>query len=455
MKKSFLLLLIMLFLSPAGYSETIPVNLKKFLENKFSGISFKIDNSFVLNGETFLPLIPPITKDVKKVEIIEQIQDKTTPKLLWFSNDWIFVKVIEQDDKTKTIIDLNEVPSKYREQFLKAKFPDDLVVPKELIVKEELSVLIGKLPITLKKQEANLRGILYLTSPDSGKIIYLNLSNPKIVNHIQTNGAPWEISYDKTNKLLFITDFAKDQIHQLKPNEKTILKSLSLESMSSPKDIELSSDGSLAYILESLSNDFAVYKIHEEKYFIKTKLPPNPTSFSLSKELNLVTVTCPNTNSVAFLNTNDFSLLGQIMVDGGPEKVIEDSNSKIIYTANRNGHTISSIDLENKKIKNTVEVGDTPVSLALSPTRNFLYVGNGKSNTISIVNLYTNKLEDVIALPLETQFPGDIEITTDGKWLITTSETTNTISVIDLTTNKVAGKLDVGATTHSAHLIQE
>lgn len=380
MKNILIIFFIILLFSPAGDCNTLPKNLKKFLENKFPGISFKIDNSFILNNETFLPLIPLVTKDVKKIEIIEEI-------------------------------------------------------PKEGI----------KGP----------HGILYLTSPDSGKIIYLDLNNPQVIHHIQTKGAPWEISYDKTNKILFITDFAKDQIHQLKPNEETILKSLSLESMSSPKEIELSSDGSLAYILESLSNDFAVYKINEEKYFIKTKLPPNPTSFSLSKELNLVAITCPNTNSIAFLNTNDFSLIGQIMVDGGPEKVIVDSNSKIIYTANRNGNTISSIDPENKKIKNIVAVGDTPVSLALSPTRNFLYVGNGKSNTISIVNLYTNKLESVINLPVETQFPGDIEITTDGKWLITTSETTNTISVIDLITNKVASKLDVGVTTHSAYLIEE
>ena len=82
-------------------------------------------------------------------------------------------------------------------------------------------------------------------------------------------------------------------------------------------------------------------------------------------------------------------------------------------------------------------------------------VGNGKSSSISIIDLISKKTTGTIKLPIETQFPGDIKITSDGMWLIVTSETTNKISIIDLKTNEIALKLDVDATTHSAYVINE
>ncbi len=89
----------------------------------------------------------------------------------------------------------------------------------------------------------------------------------------------------------------------------------------------------------------------------------------------------------------------------------------------------------------------------MHPDGKSIYVGNGKSNNINIVSTETNLVTDTISLPIETQFPGDIKITSDGSWLIVTSETTNVISIIDLNLKKVVLKLDVGATTHGAFIL--
>ena len=465
--------LIVIFFSPSGYCTDFPQELKGFLKSKYNDINFKIDNSFEIKGTSFLPLPPGyISKPTsKKIEIsysIKDKNDKSLPKLMWFSNGWAFVKILKQKDSTQTILALSEIGEKYKQSFLKRKFPSDLVVPNGLVIKQELSSLVGDLPIKIINQEGkevsniaksvpslpNLNGILYLTSPDTGKIIYLNLNDLSMIYNIQTIGAPWEISFDKTNKLLFITDFAKDQIYELKPMEKSVLKSISLNPKSSPRDIEISIDGSLLYVLESSSNDFAIYQTNEEKYFIKTKLPPNPTSFSILKDLNLVAITCPSANEVVFLNTNDFSIVNHVMVGGGPEKIIPSLDGMSIFTSNRNENTISEISIENMKIKNLIPVGEKPVALTLHPDGKSIYVGNGKSNTISIVNLETDTVTDTIDLPVETQFPGDIQVTSDGHWLIITSETTNIISIIDLTLKKVEVELDVGATTHGAYIIE-
>ncbi|GEM_PF-2912131 len=467
MKKFTYLLLIIFCLSLKAYSAELPTDLKSFLKKKYPEIIFRIDNSFTVNNQIYIPLIPKSIKNVKKITLDYSLTDKADKNLslyLILSNGWTYAKLIKENNNSLTIPEIKSIPKQYQDRILNSRFPPDLVVPEDFTVSKELAALVDELPISVKSNNSQknsvntevakaLKGTLYLTSPDTGKIIYLNLNNVSMINTIQTEGAPWEIALDKTNNILFVTDFAKDQLFKLKISENLILKNLKLAVMSKPKDLILSDDGSLIYIIESLSNDFAVYDTATEKPVIKTKLPPNPSSFIILKEANLIAITCPNRNEIVFLNLNDFSLVHHIKIEGGPEKIIAGSRNKIIYTANRNGNTVSIIDIESKNIKSTIKVDEKPVALAINPNGKFLYVGNGKSNTINIIDTETNLITDTISLPIETQFPGDIEVTPDGNWLIITSETTNTISIIDLNLKIVAVKLDVGATTHAAYLV--
>ena len=453
LQKFLITILSLVLFSQSAFSAELPDGIKETLKKRFSKIVFKIDNSFVVNNkDSYLPLIPQIKTSTNKIEIINTIPDKVDknlPKLIEFSNGWMFVKLVKQEHGNQTIIDLKEIPDGLKNKFLNTKFPDDLVIPKDFIVKEDLLNLVGKLPI---KIQLHLNGLLYLTSPDTGKIVYLDLSDVSMIYNIQTKGTPWDIALDKENKIFYISDLAKDLVYTLKPLENLASTTITLPERSSPIDIELSSDGSLIYILEGLTSNFAVYKTAEAKMLLTSMVPPSPVSFSVVKEPPLIVVSCSGSNSIVFLSANDFSLLSQIMLQGNPEKVIFNSANNFLYVASRNGNNISILDPVNKKIKNTIEVGETPTALVIDLTGKWLYVANGKSNTISIIDIENEALVETIPLPVETQFPGDIKITQDNRFLIVTSETTNVISIIDLNLKQVVLKLDVGATTHGAFL---
>ena len=461
--KFLIMILTLFFFSQSGFSAELSTSVKEVLRKKFTKIIFKIDNSFTVNNkDLYLPLIPKTPKNTNKIEITNIIldkSDKNLPKLIELSNGWIFVKLIKQKNGSQTIIDVKEIFDPLKNRFLNTKFPGDLVIPKDFIIKEELSGLAGDLPIKIEKNpnslsSLHLEGLLYLTSPDTGEIVYLNLSDTSMIYKIQTKGTPWDIAFDTENKIFYISDFAKDLIYTLNPVGNSVSETIALPAMSSPIDIELSDDGSLLYILESLANNFVIYKTDESKILLTTKVPPNPTSFSIVKDLSLVAVS--GSNSIAFLNANDFLPLSQIMLEENPGKIISNPTNHFLYVANRNGNNISIINLTNQKIKTTIEVGETPTALALDSDHKWLYVANGKSNTISIVDTENEVLAGTIPLPIETQFPSDIKITSDNKWLIVTSETTNVISIIDLKRRPIGAsvvKLDVGATTHAACLV--
>ncbi len=463
-KKVVLLVILIssLLCYPATASELSP-KVKEILKKQFGDITFKIDNSFTVNNkDTYLPLLPQSRKETEKIEIKSVVPDETDknlPKLIELSDGYFFAKIIKQKSGSLSILNLDEVPEPLKDSLLSSKFPSDLVIPKGLILKEEFSGLAGKLSIKIDTSnknplaKLNLSGFLYLTSPDTGKIVYLDLMDASMIYKIQTKGAPWDLTYNRLNKTIYISDFAKDSIYTLPVLSNSISSTLTLPTMSSPTDIELSEDGSLIYILENLSNNFSVYKIAESKIVLSTKLPFSPASFSIIKEPPLIAISCTNLSSIAFLNATDFSPLVQIMLEKSPEKIILNTANNLLYITNRNGDSISVINPLDKKVKEIIDVGETPVALTIDSEGKFLYAANGKSNTISVISTEEGILTDTIPLPIETQFPGDIRITPDNKYLIVTSETTNVISIIDLALKEVIVKLDVGATTHSAYII--
>ena len=443
-----------------------PTEWKALIKKKYPQAVFRIDNSFEIGNKTYLPLFPSNNKVNKKALIIEGIvpdkSEKSFPKLIKLSNELIFVKLISLKDGTNTILELNEVKPELKNLFLNSKFPSDLVLPKGFFLKQEIEKLGSNLPLKLKDTNnqtvipanLNLSGHLYLTSPDTGKIIYFDLMDFSMIASIQTSGTPWSIGYDNSSKSLFITDFAKDLIYKLDLKENKLEKKITLEAMANPVDIEVSDDGSLVCVLKGLSKEFAVFKTDEGKEIIKTKLPGNPTSFYFAKEMNLISVYSPDSKSVSLLNSNTFSLQDVIMLDVSAEKGIAGPQDKMLFLTSRNSNKVLVFDLATKKIKTTIDVGEAPNALVLHPNKKTLYVSNAKSNTISIIDTEQFTVTDTINLPIETQFPGDIILTEDGNFLIVSSETTNTISFIDTNLKETIVKLDVGATTHRLYLIR-
>ena len=469
MKHIFQILIALFITFLPAFSAEIPENLKKHLIKTYPEIKFRIDNSFKVNEEIFLPLIPEHEETINKIETVLTIPDKTgLPKLFWFSNNWAFAKLLTYEKNVNTIIGLNEIPNEYKGRFIKMRFPSDLVVPKDLILNSNLSELIGELPIKTKESKIDkknetkplpssspkLKGDLYLTSPDSGKIVILNLENISAITDIETMGVPWEIAYNSTNDTAYITDFTNDQIYELTMDKNEISKTINLSFMTNPKDIRVSRDGLIIYFLEGLGEYLTAHTISQEKIFVKRKLAANSSSFSILEDLNIIAVTNLTENSLTFLNVSDLKTEGLLTLKDGPGEIIESKERKKFYIACRNSNKIIEVDPLTKKITNTIDSEELPVSLLLNSSENYLYVGNGKSNSISVINLETGILEKNIKFSPESIFPSDLAISSDDKWLIISSEGTNKISIIDLTKNEVATTIDVGVTTHAILLIE-
>jgi len=115
------------------------------------------------------------------------------------------------------------------------------------------------------------------------------------------------------------------------------------------------------------------------------------------------------------------------------------------YVTNGGSGTVSVFDVINVRLDREIAVGQNPISVAVSPTRNEVYVLNsGAANgqgSVSVINAENNSIASTIAVHRQ---PVAIEIDPKGDLAYVANSGANTISVIDLKTRREIAAIGAG-----------
>lgn len=115
------------------------------------------------------------------------------------------------------------------------------------------------------------------------------------------------------------------------------------------------------------------------------------------------------------------------------------------YVTNGAGNTVTVLDVVNMRHDREIAVGQTPVAVAASPTRNEIYVVNSGAESgqgsLSVLNAETNTLAGTI--PLHRQ-PVSIDIDGPHELGYVANFGSNTVSVIDLAAHREVAQIGTG-----------
>jgi YVTN family beta-propeller protein len=169
--------------------------------------------------------------------------------------------------------------------------------------------------------------------------------------------------------------------------------------------------------------------------------------FSLTgstRQLTNLTGYVSNTDSniILIFNKKTMRIAGVIASGKGPKGMVLDQRRRRIYVALAGEDAIAVIDVLEGKIINRLSLnfGDEPTELALTPDGRTLVAVNHDSNTVSVI--------DAISL-LETQRirvgerPTSAVINASGSRVFVTNSLSNTISVVDLNRKALIATLAV------------
>jgi YVTN family beta-propeller protein len=115
------------------------------------------------------------------------------------------------------------------------------------------------------------------------------------------------------------------------------------------------------------------------------------------------------------------------------------------YVTNGGSGTVSVFDVVNVRLDREVAVGQNPVAVAASPTRNEVYVVNsgtaGGQGFVSVINAENNAVAGTIAVH---RAPVTIEIDPAGELAYVANSLSNTISVLDLKARREVAAIGAG-----------
>jgi PQQ-dependent catabolism-associated beta-propeller protein len=117
------------------------------------------------------------------------------------------------------------------------------------------------------------------------------------------------------------------------------------------------------------------------------------------------------------------------------------AQAREIYVSNEKGNTLTVIDGERLEPEATVEVGNRPRGIVLSPDGAYLYICASDDDTVEIMDTASHKL--VGTLPSGPD-PELMDISPDGKTLYIANEDDNLVTVVDIESRSVLSEIPVG-----------
>ena len=117
----------------------------------------------------------------------------------------------------------------------------------------------------------------------------------------------------------------------------------------------------------------------------------------------------------------------------------EDDATPIVYVTNFNDGTVTVIGEDNETT--TINVGDEPVGLAVTPDGQYVYVANSDDDTVSIIDTETHTVTDILNVG---DGPWGVAVGAQGDYVYVTNHFSDTVTVIETSNNTIYRTFNVG-----------
>jgi DNA-binding beta-propeller fold protein YncE len=118
-----------------------------------------------------------------------------------------------------------------------------------------------------------------------------------------------------------------------------------------------------------------------------------------------------------------------IGLGGTPSDIVLDETRGRLYLVNQSSNRVDIYDYVGDHLAGSIPVGNSPLAAAMSMDSQYLYVSNNGSSTLTSINLNNSSVDQTVSL---TAKPEGVEVGSDGRVLITTNGTSTTDTVNSL-----------------------
>ena len=450
--RKFLIALI-IFLTTAGYAYAakLPDNVKTIVNQSFPNTNFRFDGVIILPDNTiYLPVIPARILNPETLEISETIpknkklSDK--PDVIIFNNDYTLLKVTDLQDGRKGIAKLQTPPHQIKSGLL----PQDMLVPRGLVIPENMQGIIGNLQITTV-HDPTLKVIpsagkntvvnsLSLIPQLANKTIYATTNMSKNIQVVNPSKQTPEYALSQDNipisvkgydgKFLLVTSYNKKSVDIISLADEQIIKQIELKTQ--PDEIIIDGKNKIAYI--AAPSDASIYVLSLDTMTLKRQLKLNGMceKLTLSEDGSKIFYVDKKSNEIWAVELDNKYLLKEIGRFPNTSKIAY-ANGKI-YITSRTKNRLAIIDYATVGLVGETDITEKPVDMLVY--KGLLYILGAVNNEICVIDTETDQLTDVIKLGTNG-FSTKIFRIDNTDLAIVTDTQTKKYTIVDLANKKV------------------
>ena len=468
MYKRLLTVITLVMLIQPAWAEKIPDNVQQFVEQTFPKTNFRFDGMITLPDNTvYLPLFPAKMETPETIEIKETVPENKTlsdkPYIVILNNDFALLKVLTDTKGHKTVYSMANPPLELRTGML----PQDLLVPKNFVIPENLKSITGNLiidttnapgiriektkPVVTQLNGSTLKTLsqipalknknFYVSSPYSKNIQVLNLGAKTPEYSLAQTNVPINMkAYN--DEFLFVTAFEKPSVDIIALADDQIIKQIPTKTQ--PDEILIDENKKIAYISSAIDSSVYVLNLETMTLCKQIKITGMCEKLTLSDDGTKLFYYDKKTRDIWAVELDNNYLLKEIGKFPNVSKIAYTNNK--IYLTSRTKNRIAIIDYDTIGLIAEFEICEKPIDIAVY--NNKLYVLGAGDNSVNIIDSATDEVTDVIYLNTEgfstkiSRIEGtNIALITDTKSALYT--------VFDLDTNKALNfvPIDIPAST--------
>lgn len=435
----------------SAFAQRVPENVQNFVNSTFKDAYFRFDGEVILPDNTiYLPVIPAkFSSEDEKLTLKKTIPDNLDfskkPDAVILSNDFVLLKVLREKDGTLTLLNKNTYPDEIKSGI----FPQDLFLPRRLIIPEGLENIKGNLESydligdiktvvhgakdfrSMYFKNPALKGsTIYVTTPVSKNIKAFSADNSK--GYVQYTGkhSPNKIAlYD--DRFLLLTSYSKSALSVISLYDDSLMKEIPLSSV--PEEILIVGDK--AYVTSSQGH--CIYEIDLLKMIPTRQIMINGMceKFILSDDGNKLFYYDKQSKTLWGIELDNDYLLKDIGIFPNVSKIANVENK--LYVTSRTKNLVAIVDYLEMNLLGEYQLPDKPVDIYAQDGKIYILCAGGK--TIKIMNAEDDEFVGEINFPVEEGFPSRFYPIKNSNFVIVTDTAKPVMYVLDTKADKITG----------------
>lgn len=252
---------------------------------------------------------------------------------------------------------------------------------------------------------ANYREYAYVSNGGSNTVTILDVVNLRPERELAVGENPVAVTASPTRNEVYIVNAGAaaglGSVTVIDAEKNIVAATIPVQKQ--PVSIDVSADGSLAYVANSGSNSISVLDLKTRREIAAIGVGEEPVTARLAPDGKTLVVANRKGNSVSLIDPASYVLRAVIAGCPGASDVVILPDSSKAFAACSQGHQLLAILLARAvgqpdkparadSLEAMLDIGKAPVALALKPDGGELFTSNSLSNSISEVATTTSEV---------------------------------------------------------------